>query len=291
VEAGWIAGRARKAGEMSTGRMEADTAGEVRAKSDGAGAARGGFAADASEQPSKVKPTKQATRKATLASQLKRVSVPETETMNIINTQSGPETESAFHRAALDPETEVHRDIFERYSEYIGETPLVELTCMRPGLAPGVQVFAKCEFFNPGFSIKDRIVRNIMNKAEAAGKLRPGMTVVAASSGNTGASTAMMCAMRGYKCIITTSPKCSKEKMDAIRAYGAELIVSPAGAKEGESTHYMEIARLLALADPALYFDMDQYETPCNPEGHFLTLGPENWDYTSGRVTHYVAVG
>jgi cysteine synthase len=79
--------------------------------------------------------------------------------------------------------------------------------------------------------------------------------------------------------------------MDAIRAYGAELIVSPAGAKEGEKTHYMEIARLLALEDPTLYFDMDQYETKANPQGHYRTLGPEIWEQTTGRVTHFVAAG
>jgi cysteine synthase len=93
----------------------------------------------------------------------------------------------------------------------------------------GVRVLGKCEFLNPGFSAKDRIVRNIFDKAEARGDLKPGGVVVAASSGNTGAAVAMLAAMRGYRAIITTSPKCSQEKMDAIRSYGAELIVSPPG--------------------------------------------------------------
>ena len=88
----------------------------------------------------------------------------------------------------------------------------------------GVKVVAKAEFLNPGFSIKDRIIQHIFNEAETDGALRPGMTVVAASSGNTGAATAMMCAMKGYKCIITTNQKCSAEKMDSIKAYGAELV-------------------------------------------------------------------
>jgi cysteine synthase len=97
--------------------------------------------------------------------------------------------------------------------------------------------------------------------------------------------------MRGYRCIITTSPKCSQEKMDAIRAYGARLLVSPESAKEGEPAHYMEMARLLALRDPERYFDVDQYDSKFNAEGHYLTLGPEIWEQTAGTVTHFVAAG
>jgi len=198
------------------------------------------------------------------------------------------------------PECQIHADLADsplpkvdayHYRDLVGDTPLVDLSHLVDNTRCRVRVLAKCEFFNPGYSIKDRIVQNILNKAEAAGRLRKGMIVVAASSGNTGASTAMMCAMRGYKCIITTSPKCSKEKMDAIRAYGAQLLVSPSGAKEGEPSHYMEMARLLALENPNLYFDMDQYETQSNPEGHYLTLGPEIWEQTTGSITHFVAAG
>ena len=93
----------------------------------------------------------------------------------------------------------------------------------------GVKVLAKCEFLNPGFSMKDRIVKNIFDKAEEAGLLHPGDTVVAASSGNTGAAVAMLAAMRGYRAVITTSPKCSEEKIATIKAYGAEILVSKAG--------------------------------------------------------------
>ena len=92
-----------------------------------------------------------------------------------------------------------------------------------------LKVLGKCEFLNPGFSMKDRIVKNILDKAEEAGLLLPGGTVVAASSGNTGAAVAMMAAMRGYKAVITTSPKCSEEKIASIKAYGAEIVVSPPG--------------------------------------------------------------
>lgn len=120
-------------------------------------------------------------------------------------------------------------DAVPRYEHLIGDTPMVDLTALCSPASPGVKLLAKCEFLNPGFSMKDRIIKNILDKAEASGELRPGGTVVAASSGNTGAAVAMLAAMRGYKAVITTSPKCSQEKMDAIRAYGAELIVSPPG--------------------------------------------------------------
>ncbi len=106
---------------------------------------------------------------------------------------------------------------------------MVDITSLSCPAVPGVRVLGKCEFLNPGFSMKDRIIKNIFDRAESEGHLRPGGTVVAASSGNTGAAVAMLAAMRGYRAVITTSPKCSKEKMDAIRAYGAELHVSPSG--------------------------------------------------------------
>ena len=117
----------------------------------------------------------------------------------------------------------------QRYEDLIGSTPLVDITSLARPQVAGVKVLGKCEFLNPGFSMKDRIVKNIFDKAEEAGLLRPGGTVVAASSGNTGAAVAMLAAMRGYKAVITTSPKCSDEKIATIKAYGAEIIVSPSG--------------------------------------------------------------
>ena len=126
-----------------------------------------------------------------------------------------------------------HRDsdllTVQRYEDLIGSTPLVDITSLASPKVAGVKVLGKCEFLNPGFSMKDRIVKNIFDKAEEAGLLRPGGTVVAASSGNTGAAVAMLAAMRGYKAVITTSPKCSDEKIATIKAYGAEIIVSPSG--------------------------------------------------------------
>jgi len=176
-----------------------------------------------------------------------------------------------------------------RFSELIGNTPLVDITALANPKTAGVKVFAKCEFMNPGYSIKDRIARNILDSAERDGKLKAGMTVVAASSGNTGAATAMLCAMRGYGCIITTSKKCSEEKMNSIKAYGAILIVSPHGVAPDSPDHYMNVPGKLIAEDPEKYFDINQYDNLKNPEGHYLTLGPEIWEQTGGSVTHFMA--
>jgi cysteine synthase len=178
-----------------------------------------------------------------------------------------------------------------RYNELIGNTPLIDLSHLASPKVAGVRVFGKAEFLNPGFSIKDRIVRNILDTAEADGELRPGMTVVAASSGNTGAATAMMCAMRGYKCIITTNRKCSAEKQNSIKAYGAELLVTPDGVPITSPDHYMNVPRTLIAENPEMYFDIDQYDNLKNPEGHYKSLGPEIMSQTRGTVTHFLAGG
>jgi len=178
----------------------------------------------------------------------------------------------------------------QRYQDLIGETPLVDITSLASPKVPGVKVLGKCEFLNPGFSMKDRIVKNILDKAEEAGLLLPGGTVVAASSGNTGAAVAMMAAMRGYKAVITTSPKCSEEKIASIKAYGAEIVVSPPGLSDDHPDSYMNLARKLAAENEG-WFDVNQYDNLDNPEGHYRSLGPEIWSQTVGRVTHFVAGG
>jgi len=175
-----------------------------------------------------------------------------------------------------------------RYGDLIGSTPIVDLTFLANPKVEGVKVLGKCEFFNPGFSMKDRIVKNIFDKAEKRGLLSPGGTVVAASSGNTGAAVAMMAAMRGYKAVITTSPKCSEEKASSIRAYGAQLIISPPGVSDDDPDSYMNLAKKLVRENRG-WFDVNQYDNLDNPEGHFLTLGPEIWKQTHGTVTHFVA--
>ncbi|XP_040579508.1 putative cystathionine beta-synthase MT1108 [Lepeophtheirus salmonis] len=177
-----------------------------------------------------------------------------------------------------------------RYKDLIGNTPLIDISSISDNLAPGVKIYGKCEFLNPGFSMKDRIVKNILDKAEKSGKLQMGGTVVAASSGNTGASLALIAATRGYNVVVTTTPKCSEEKMNSIKAYGAKLHVSPSGLSDDHPESYLNMARKLA-ADNEGWFDIDQYENLDNPEGHFLTLGPEIWRQTKGRVSHFVLGG
>lgn len=182
---------------------------------------------------------------------------------------------------------------FKRYEDLIGTTPLIDLSHLIDPTKShyAVKVLAKCEFLNPGFSLKDRIARNILDKAESTGLLRPGMVVVAASSGNTGAATAMLCAMRGYACIITTCPKCSREKQDAIKAYGAHLLITAAGLSESSPDHYMNVAKRLCEQNPSLYYDVDQYDTLANPEGHYLTLGPEIYEQSQCEITHFICAG
>jgi cystathionine beta-synthase len=172
-----------------------------------------------------------------------------------------------------------------RYESLIGCTPTVDLSSLLPAAvaAKGVQLVGKCEFLNPGFSMKDRIVRQILDDAEERGLLQQGGTLVAASSGNTGASCAMVAAMRGFHAVIVTNSKCSAEKCASIQAYGAELIVVDAGVD------YMAHANDLAKEHG--WFDVNQYENHQNSKAHELTLGPQLWEQTSGQITHFVAGG
>lgn len=169
-----------------------------------------------------------------------------------------------------------------RFRDLIGQTPMIDLSHLQ-GDAPRVQIIAKCEFLNPGMSLKDRIVSYIFDDAEAKGLLHKDSHILAASSGNTGASVAMLAAMRGYRATILTSPKCSKEKRDAIAAFGAEVLVIDQ-AFSGED--YMEAATRMAAEDPNI-FDVDQYENPLNPEAHYRSLGREIWEQSGHEVTHF----
>jgi len=174
---------------------------------------------------------------------------------------------------------------FQRYGQRIGNTPLLDMTKIAHayGLRPesGTLLLGKAEFMNPSFSMKDRPMSYILQTGIQTGELRPGMTVVCASSGNMGASAAMMCATLGYRCIIITDSKCSKEKCDHIRAYGAELII----AKPGEN--YMQMELDMAANDSNM-FPIDQYESLKNPQAHYQTTGQEIVAQTNGQVTHIV---
>lgn len=177
---------------------------------------------------------------------------------------------------------------FHRLSEYIGNTPLVKLEKINP--YPHIEIYVKLEFFNPSGSVKDRIVKHIVEDAEARGLLKPGGVIVENTSGNTGAAVAMIAAIKGYRAILTMPDKVSKEKQDALKAYGAEIIVTPTAAPPHSPEHYVNMAKKIAAEIPNS-FRIDQYDNPKNTEAHYLTTGPEIWEQTRGRVTHYVAAG
>jgi cystathionine beta-synthase/cysteine synthase A len=172
--------------------------------------------------------------------------------------------------------------------EAIGKTPLVELEQMSPN--PAVRILVKLEYFNPGGSIKDRIVRHIVADAEERGLLKPGGVIVENTSGNTGAAVAMLAAMKGYKAILVMPDKVSAEKKDALKAYGAEIVITPTSAPPGSPDHYETVASRIAAETPNS-FRVDQYDNPKNPEAHYLTTGPEIWEQTGGKLTHFVASG
>lgn len=153
---------------------------------------------------------------------------------------------------------------------------MVELKKINPYRERGIRIFVKCEHMNPTGSIKDRIAKYIFDNAESEGTLRPGMTVVAASSGNTACSVAFIAAQRGYECKVITNTKCSSEKQDAPKAYGAEVIVGPSGVPSDSPEHYMNMAVNMCKENPN-YYDIDQYDNPMNPLAYYNSLGPEIW--------------
>ncbi|MCS6934027.1 MAG: pyridoxal-phosphate dependent enzyme [Chitinophagales bacterium] len=169
--------------------------------------------------------------------------------------------------------------------ETIGNTPLVKLNRITANL-PGLYL-AKVEYFNPGNSIKDRIGIKMILDAEAEGRLKPGGTVIECTSGNTGMGLALASVVRGYKCIFTTTDKQSKQKLDILRALGAEVIVCPTNVEPDDPRSYYSVAKRLAKEIPNSVH-MNQYDNLSNRAAHYETTGPEIWEQTEGRVTHYV---
>jgi len=170
----------------------------------------------------------------------------------------------------------------------IGNTPLVQLQNIVPNKLATILV--KLESLNPSGSIKDRIVLYIINDAEKKGLLKPGGTIVENTSGNTGAAAAMIGALRGYRVILTMPDKVSKEKQNALKAYGAEIIVTPTSAPPDSPEHYVNKAIKLAQDIPGS-FRINQYDNPKNPEAHYLSTAPEIWEQTNGNIDYFVASG
>ncbi|MBZ0171613.1 MAG: pyridoxal-phosphate dependent enzyme [Phycisphaerales bacterium] len=170
----------------------------------------------------------------------------------------------------------------------IGDTPLVRL---RRVVAPGsAQVLAKCEFLNPAGSIKDRMARYIIEKAEAEGLLKPGGTIVENTSGNTGMGAAMVAAAKGFRCVFTMPDKMSQEKIDGLRAFGAEVIITPTDVPGDSPDHYVNVAKKVAEETPGSFY-MDQYHSEWNIEAHEVLTGAEIWDQTDGGKIDAIVVG
>jgi cystathionine beta-synthase len=167
----------------------------------------------------------------------------------------------------------------------IGHTPLIRLNRVAKDVP--VEVYVKAEYLNPGGSMKDRIALSMIDEAERKGLLRPGGTIVEATSGNTGMALAILAAVRGYKVVFTINDKQSREKIDQLKAFGAEVIVCPTAVEPEDSRSYYSVAKKLAREIPNAYY-ANQYDNPSNPEAHYRTTGPEIWKDTEGKVTHFV---
>ncbi|MFI8261619.1 MULTISPECIES: cystathionine beta-synthase [unclassified Streptomyces] len=167
----------------------------------------------------------------------------------------------------------------------VGNTPLVKLNRVTEGLQ--ATVLAKVEYFNPGGSVKDRIAVRMIEAAEQSGALKPGGTIVEPTSGNTGVGLAIVAQQKGYKCIFVCPDKVSMDKINVMRAYGAEVVVCPTAVDPEHPDSYYNVSDRLAREPGA--WKPDQYSNPNNPRSHYETTGPELWDQTDGKITHFVA--
>jgi len=174
--------------------------------------------------------------------------------------------------------------IYDSILELVGKTPLVRTRLFKGFKA---EVVLKLESFNPMGSVKDRIAIYMIEDAEKRGILKPGMTVVESTSGNTGAGVALVCLLKGYKCVLTVPDKVSKEKIDLLRALGAEVIICPTNVPPESPESYYSVAKRIAEERGGIY--LNQYENPANPLAHYLTTGPEIWEDTEGKVDVVVA--
>ena len=169
--------------------------------------------------------------------------------------------------------------------ETIGNTPLVKLNNITKDIS--ATVLAKIETTNPGNSIKDRMALKMIEVAEKSGALKPGGTIIEGTSGNTGMGLAMAAIIKGYKCIFTTTDKQSKEKVDALRAFGAEVIVCPTNVDPEDPRSYYSVSRRLSEETPNSWY-VNQYDNPSNAIAHYEQTGPEIWEQTDGKITHFV---
>jgi cystathionine beta-synthase len=173
----------------------------------------------------------------------------------------------------------------ENILETIGNTPLVKLNVLTKELP--CLVLSKYETFNPGNSVKDRMALQMIEDAEADGRLKPGGTIIEGTSGNTGMGLALAAIVKGYKCIFVMADKQSKEKIDILRAVGAEVVVCPTNVEPTDPRSYYSVSKRLGEETPNSWY-VNQYDNPSNTKAHFLSTGPEIWEQTEGKVTHFV---
>ena len=167
----------------------------------------------------------------------------------------------------------------------IGSTPLIRLNRIARDVP--AEVWVKADYLNPGGSVKDRIAVSMIDEAERKGLLKPGGTIVEATSGNTGMALALIASVRGYKIVFTITDKQSREKINMLKAFGAEVIVCPTAVEPEDPRSYYSVAKKLSREIPNAYYP-NQYENAMNPEAHYRTTGPEIWNDTEGKITHFV---
>jgi len=175
--------------------------------------------------------------------------------------------------------------VFDNILQTIGDTPLVRLNKVVADLP--CDVYAKIEYGNPGNSIKDRMALKMLEVAEQEGKIKPGGTIIEGTSGNTGMGLAIAAIIKGYKCIFTTTDKQSKEKVDILRAMGAEVIVCPTNVDPEDPRSYYSVSKRLAKEIPNSWY-VNQYDNLANRQAHYEQTGPEIWNQTDGKITHIV---
>jgi cystathionine beta-synthase len=179
-----------------------------------------------------------------------------------------------------------HPHPYDSVLDTIGWTPMIRLT--RIGAGVRTPVFGKAEYANPGGSVKDRIGVAIIEDAERRGELKAGGTIVEGTSGNTGVGLAIAAALKGYRCIFTMPDKMSQEKVRLLKAYGAEVVITPTAVPPDHPDNYVMKAKQIVQETPGAVL-ANQFYNPVNPEAHYLTTGPEIWEQTQGKVTHFVA--
>ncbi|WP_373063366.1 pyridoxal-phosphate dependent enzyme [Gemmatimonas sp.] len=195
-------------------------------------------------------------------------------------------SDAAFTDSAVQEEHIRHRRPYGSILETIGWTPMIRLARVARGIR--TPLYGKADFFNPGGSVKDRVGMPMIESHERAGTLKAGGTIVEATSGNTGVGLAIAAALKGYRCIFTMPDKMSQEKVRLLKAFGAEVIITPTAVPHDHPQNYVMMAKRIVSETPGAVL-AGQFENPANPAAHFATTGPEIWEQTDGRITHFVA--